>query len=248
MPPPKKVGASAKSSLPINNPSYATRPEMWHAIAMQQERLASLGLPGAARRPAQRSGSRGAGSSGTQSSTAASIRGHAVAATALAAPTGAAAVARARSSAAAAAQDDDSDGEGGASRRAPLSLAQRMGLVEAPAAPLAAEEWELIAERSRQISGSGCGAACTICLQAFRGENQVLLSCSHVFHTDCLRSWEQYSRSRCCPVCRKQHYKKRAHFEGGLVFAFFELLKSYTHTTTLSTERTNSAGAEAPGG
>eukprot|EP00962_Isochrysis_galbana_P026567 scaffold8247_cov116-Isochrysis_galbana.AAC.12 len=218
--------ASVTSHLPIHNPSYATQPEMWHAVAMQQERLASLGLPGATRRAAGGPSSRRAAGSGRDSagarragmarpSAAATIREHAVAATALLTPSAAAAVAAARSAAAAASTHEyDSDGEDGAAGLGPLSLAQRMGLVEAPAAPLAPEDWDVIAERSRQIMTGAERACCTICLAPFRGDQQVLLSCSHVFHRDCLRSWERYSRSRCCPVCRKQHYKKRAHTQG----------------------------------
>ena len=37
----------------------------------------------------------------------------------------------------------------------------------------------------------------------------MLLSCSHTFHRACLGSWERFSKSRCCPVCRKLHYQKR---------------------------------------
>lgn len=42
----------------------------------------------------------------------------------------------------------------------------------------------------------------------FAAHLQVLLSCSHVFHTQCLASFEQYARVRACPLCRKQWYQK----------------------------------------
>jgi hypothetical protein len=194
---------------------------MWHAVAMQQERLASLGLPSAARRPGV--GPRrdaGGGRDGTGARRAGAARPSGAAATVRGLTPSAVAAAVATCSAAPASSapghDDDSDGDDGAARHGPLSLAQRMGLVDAPAPPLAPEEWEVIAARSRQILAGTERACCTICLAPFRGEQQVLLSCSHVFHRECLRSWERYSRSRCCPVCRKQHYKKRAHAEGAL--------------------------------
>lgn len=38
----------------------------------------------------------------------------------------------------------------------------------------------------------------------------MLLSCSHCFHRKCLRSWETFARQKCCPVCRKRAYDKRA--------------------------------------
>lgn len=37
---------------------------------------------------------------------------------------------------------------------------------------------------------------------------QVLLSCSHVFHTQCLASFEAHVRVKACPLCRKQWYQK----------------------------------------
>lgn len=39
---------------------------------------------------------------------------------------------------------------------------------------------------------------------------QVLLSCSHTFHAQCLASFERYARqARCCPLCRCEAYEKR---------------------------------------
>ena len=57
-----------------------------------------------------------------------------------------------------------------------------------------------------------------ICCEPFRDQKQVLLSCGHVFHRTCLRSWERHSKSRCCPVCRKQHYRKRGIADGANVY------------------------------
>ena len=108
-----------------------------------------------------------------------------------------------------------------------------MGLVAAPDPELTAPEWEAIAARSREEEDSR--APCVICCEEFRDRKQaflhhyrperyaqtrktlrffqllqVLLSCGHVFHRECLSSWERHSRSRICPVCRKQHYRKRS--------------------------------------
>ena len=168
--------------MAIHNPSYATRPEMWHAVAMQQQRLSGLNLALAPSRraPMARSASR-------------------------LAPTPAPARA---------ADEEDYDDDG--LPAAPLTLAQRMGLAEAPEPELASSEWDAIAECSRDRGGSR--QPCSICLQHFRGDAQVLLSCSHTFHRACLRSWECYSKSRCCPVCRKLHYRKRAICDGANLY------------------------------
>ncbi|CAC9544998.1 conserved hypothetical protein [Leishmania infantum JPCM5] len=65
-----------------------------------------------------------------------------------------------------------------------------------------------------------------------RDEGQVILSCSHVFHAQCFRSFERYVRAQqradalgvteviaplACPVCRTQSYYKRIFYEGKAV-------------------------------
>ncbi|KAL1511593.1 hypothetical protein AB1Y20_006387 [Prymnesium parvum] len=178
---------SACASLPIHNPSYERTPELWHAVAMQQERLAALRLPGAAPRrklpPPPR-------------------------APPLSSPSALAA-------AAAAAATSDSDEEE-APPRYELTLAQRMGLSDAPPPELTPPEWEAIAARSREAEESR--QPCVICCDDFRTQKQVLLSCGHVFHRECLTSWERHSRSRVCPVCRKQHYRKRSLHDGANLY------------------------------
>lgn len=47
--------------------------------------------------------------------------------------------------------------------------------------------------------------------------SQVLLSCSHSFHQQCLSSFEQFATNRSgrsCPVCRSQHYEKKLISDG----------------------------------
>ena len=72
---------------------------------------------------------------------------------------------------------------------------------------------------------------CPICLEEFRTGEQVILSCSHVFHEACLTSFEAFQASqhaksrgaqgqaeggnaaaayeRACPVCRRAQYEKK---------------------------------------
>lgn len=49
---------------------------------------------------------------------------------------------------------------------------------------------------------------CPICHVHFKLDDQVILSCSHVFHRDCLKSFESFSRVRICPICRTKDYEK----------------------------------------
>ena len=172
---------ASSSGLPINNPSYGTNPTLWHAIAMQQQRLAEMKIdlgagPRRSRTVARRP------QLAVQASTAAAV-------------------------------DDDDEDEDSPQRKEPtLTLAQRMGLAAAPDPELTPSEWDAIAAVSRDRGASR--EPCVICCEHFRDEKQVLLSCGHVFHRACLRSWERHSKSKVCPVCRKQHYRKHGIEDG----------------------------------
>merc|ERR1740139_608293 len=176
----------------INNPSYAKKPELFHAVALQQQRLALLGLgpplprrkkkpPPPQKRPTRPSAATPS-AAGPSASTAVSAQ-------------------------CSECSDDDE------TKPPPtLTLAQRMGLESGPDPALTANEWAVIAERSK---GQGRSKEpCAICLGDFTTDAQVLLSCAHVFHRACLNSWERHSKSRCCPVCRKLHYQKRTCHDG----------------------------------
>ena len=203
----RSLGIGTARSM-INNPSYAKKPELFHAVALQQQRLASLGLgpplprsdkrpPSQRKRPARTSG---AGSSGTCGSAPARSSGAGPSGTC-----GGASVSAQPVQCSECSDDDDANPP-------PLTLAQRMGLEAVPDPTLTKMEWEVIAERSKDQGRSK--EPCAICLGDFTTEPQVLLSCAHVFHRACLSSWERHSKSRCCPVCRKLHYQKRACHDG----------------------------------
>ena len=203
----RSLGIGTARSM-INNPSYAKKPELFHAVALQQQRLASLGLgpplprsdkrpPAQRKRPARTSG---AGPSGTCGSAPARSSGAGPSGTC-----GGASVSAQPVQCSECSDDDDANPP-------PLTLAQRMGLEAVPDPTLTKMEWEVIAERSKDQGRSK--EPCAICLGDFTTEPQVLLSCAHVFHRACLSSWERHSKSRCCPVCRKLHYQKRACHDG----------------------------------
>ncbi|XP_016336633.1 RING finger protein 32 isoform X1 [Sinocyclocheilus anshuiensis] len=98
----------------------------------------------------------------------------------------------------------------------PLTLAQRMGLVAAPSRRLTAEEWAEVKTRSIQEGDST--QPCVICREEFRLQPQVLLSCSHVFHKVCLKSFEKFSGRKSCPMCRTEQYETRVIYDGARLY------------------------------
>jgi len=89
------------------------------------------------------------------------------------------------------------------------TLAQRLNLVPRAPIKLSDYEWKVLENESEQRKDSL--APCAICQENFKMREQVLLSCSHVFHQQCLESFERFvrTRERFCPLCRKQNYEKR---------------------------------------
>lgn len=95
---------------------------------------------------------------------------------------------------------------------APLTLAQKLGLVEAPEQPLSEEEWKHAKEKSNKREDSVL--PCVICKEDFGTQAQVLLSCTHVFHKACLQAFEKFTGKKTCPMCRKEQYQTRVIHEG----------------------------------
>ncbi|XP_064410125.1 RING finger protein 32 [Latimeria chalumnae] len=98
----------------------------------------------------------------------------------------------------------------------PLTLAQKLGLVEGPVLPLTTSEWEKVKERSVQQGDST--QPCVICREEFRLQQQVLLSCSHIFHRVCLQAFERFSGKKTCPMCRKEQYQTRVIHDGARLY------------------------------
>lgn len=95
---------------------------------------------------------------------------------------------------------------------APFTLAQRLGLVEAPELLLSENQWKEVKEKSNSRQDSAL--PCVICKEDFGLQQQVLLSCSHVFHRTCLEAFEKFSGKKSCPMCRKEQYQRRIIHEG----------------------------------
>ncbi|KAG5466832.1 hypothetical protein LSCM1_01009 [Leishmania martiniquensis] len=121
------------------------------------------------------------------------------------------------------------------------TLAQRMGLVPGPPPAPSAEEWRAVVHRAllrEQLHSPDARSPesrlslCSICQMSYTAtgsEGQVILSCSHVFHSQCFRAFERYVRAQqradavgfaevaaplACPVCRTRNYHKRIFYEG----------------------------------
>ncbi|XP_025043657.1 RING finger protein 32 isoform X2 [Pelodiscus sinensis] len=97
-----------------------------------------------------------------------------------------------------------------------LTLAQKLGLIEPPPLPLTTEEWDKVKQRS--IKQGDSVQPCAICREEFALQPQVLLSCSHVFHRECLKAFEKFAGKKTCPLCRKKQYQTRVIHDGARLF------------------------------
>ncbi|XP_053323702.1 RING finger protein 32 [Spea bombifrons] len=98
----------------------------------------------------------------------------------------------------------------------PLTLAQKLGIVEGPSKPLTADEWIKVKQRS--IDQGDSSQPCVICKEDFQLHPQVLISCSHVFHLACLQAFERFTGRKTCPMCRKDRYQTRVIHDGARLF------------------------------
>jgi len=56
--------------------------------------------------------------------------------------------------------------------------------------------------QSPALSDGETGSECSICLETYRSGQEVsILSCSHEYHSSCIKEWMIKNRS--CPMCRK---------------------------------------------
>ncbi|XP_018122625.1 RING finger protein 32-like [Xenopus laevis] len=98
----------------------------------------------------------------------------------------------------------------------PLTLAQKLGIVRAPALPLTNEEWLKVKQRS--VNQGDSLQPCVICKEPFGIHSQVLLSCSHVFHRACLEAYERFTGRKTCPMCRRNQYQTRVIYDGARIY------------------------------
>lgn len=103
-------------------------------------------------------------------------------------------------------------------RQQSTTLAQRMGLTEAPIQTqvVTISEWEEIERKVAERDE----AYCPICMIGFNQGSEIVLSCSHVFHRACIASFEKFmeNKERCCPICRESNYQKKMTDKGSKAF------------------------------
>lgn len=105
-------------------------------------------------------------------------------------------------------------------RATSVTISQQRGLVPMPPSVhiLTPAEWDAI---EMQLD-ERMEAYCPICMEGFKQGSEVLLSCSHMFHKNCIQSFEKFSASsnkdRHCPVCRSSDYQKKITRKGSLAF------------------------------
>jgi Zn finger protein HypA/HybF involved in hydrogenase expression len=83
------------------------------------------------------------------------------------------------------------------------SLAQRLGIFPSIHEPTKIE-WDRL-----NLQSQSRYKKCIICLQEFKLDHQTLLSCGHIYHANCFRSYENLSQTtkKGCPLCRKEYIK-----------------------------------------
>jgi hypothetical protein len=77
-------------------------------------------------------------------------------------------------------RDRDRQGRSDLRPRQEVTLAQRLSIVPLPPPKLTTGEWKDV--HSKAFARNMDDYECPICCEPFHGEEQVLLSCTHVFH------------------------------------------------------------------
>ncbi|PRQ21212.1 putative aminoacyltransferase, E1 ubiquitin-activating enzyme [Rosa chinensis] len=64
--------------------------------------------------------------------------------------------------------------------------------------------WDVIEGEEIRVRVPG-EEICSVCLEEFRSRPPcVAMPCSHVFHSECIRTWLGRRNERSCPLCRFQ--------------------------------------------
>ena len=69
-----------------------------------------------------------------------------------------------------------------------------MGLANRPELPLGLTEWKVIEKTYLDRTEKEKENQCPICMEDLHMQEQKILCCSHVFHKDCLESFERIQK------------------------------------------------------
>lgn len=109
-----------------------------------------------------------------------------------------------------------------------LSLAQKIGLNELPKMPLSLNEWRNVEDKT--LKREDYKSNCPICLESLRVRDSILLSCSHVFHKNCIINFEKFTQTKKCPICRYHNYESKDYYKDKEYFiktSTIKIQKSY---------------------
>lgn len=103
------------------------------------------------------------------------------------------------------------------SKNIQLSLAEKLGIVDTSNPHILCEnQWTLIKCASKRRGD--LSEPCSICKEYYTHlKQEVILSCSHVFHRKCIGSFERFSGQKTCPVCRCKDYETRVICDGSVI-------------------------------
>ncbi|RNA40205.1 RING finger 32 isoform X1 [Brachionus plicatilis] len=93
------------------------------------------------------------------------------------------------------------------------TLAEKLGLVgiDDSRKQIGETEWNEI--KIKYKNRQEFKEPCVICKEPLGINQQVLLSCTHTFHRNCLEMFEKHSGKKACPMCRKERYKARVVYD-----------------------------------
>ena len=94
------------------------------------------------------------------------------------------------------------------------TLSQRRGLSKPleKVEVLTSSQWD---EIETKLANRTTDACCPICMEGYNQGQEVLLSCSHMFHRTCLQAFEKFMKNELsCPICRTKNYQKKLTHQG----------------------------------
>lgn len=94
------------------------------------------------------------------------------------------------------------------------TLSQRRGLSKPveKVEVLTSSQWD---EIENKLANRTVDACCPICMEGYNQGQEVVLSCSHMFHRTCLQAFEKFMKNELsCPICRTKNYQKKLTHQG----------------------------------